>query len=161
MSALSFLAAAILALALTAGPVSAAPAPAAEPAPAQPAPAQPAPVLESETPIAFPLTRIVPKGEARAIAFLTSLFPDCSSQGPVVIRLLSQPKHGRVTVEDENSFPRYEPASPLAACNARKVPGKRVTFESDEKFEGTDAFRMLVINADGSGYEVAVKMLVR
>ena len=142
--------AAILLLALMAGPAAATPA-----APEAPAPA------ESETPTLFPLLRIVPKGEARSIAFFASLFPDCSSEGAVVVRLLIPPKHGRATVEDASSFPRYEPTSPLAACSTRKVPGKRLVYEAEEKFEGADTFRILVINADGSGYESAIKVLVR
>ena len=143
--------AAILLLALMAGPAAAA-APAASEAPAP---------AESETPTLFPLLRIVPKGEARTIAFFSSLFPDCSPEGPVVVRLLSQPKHGRAVTEDATSFPRYEPASPLAVCNARKVAGKRLVYEADEKYEGADTFRILVINADGSGFEASIKVLVR
>ena len=69
MSALSLRVAATLALALMVGPVLSA-------APAAPVPpTEPAPAAESETPVAFPLTRIVPTGEARAIAFLTLLEP--------------------------------------------------------------------------------------
>jgi len=148
---LSFRLAAILALSLIGPAAAALAAPPTEPA----APAEP------ETPTVFPLLRIVPKGEVRTIAFFSSLFPDCSSEGPVVVRLLSQPKHGRAVTEDATSFPRYEPASPLAVCNARKVAGKRLVYEAEEKYEGADTFRILVINADGSGYEASIKVLVR
>lgn len=141
---MSFHLAAILALSLISS------AAAAEPAAAEP-----------ETPTVFPLLRIVPKGEARAIAFFSSLFPDCTPEGPVVVRLLSEPKHGRAVTEDATSFPHYEPSAPLAVCNARKVAGKRLVYEADEKYEGADTFRILVINADGSGYEASIKVLVR
>ncbi|MCJ2012601.1 hypothetical protein [Methylobacterium sp. J-076] len=110
---------------------------------------------------AYGLQRMVPRGEARTIAFYASLFPDCSSQGPVVIRLLSQPRHGRVTVEEAQSFPQYAPSSPLAECNGRKVPGKRMVYQGEDGFEGLDSFRVLVINADGTGYESEVKVSVR
>ena len=146
--------AAILALPLMAGPAAAAPA-AATPTP------EPGPAAESELPTIFPLLRVVPKGEARSIAFFASLFPDCSTEGAVVVRLLSQPKHGRAIVEEAASFPRYEPASPFAGCNTHKVPGKRLVYEAEEKFEGADTFRILVINADGTGYESNIKVLVR
>jgi hypothetical protein len=146
---LSLRSAAILILSLMAGPAAAAPV------------TEPAAAPEPELPTIFPLLRIVPKGEARPIAFFASLFPDCSTEGPVVIRLLDQPKHGHATVEEAASFPRYELASPLAGCNTRKVPGKRLVYEADEKFEGADTFRILVINADGTGYESNVKVLVR
>lgn len=110
---------------------------------------------------AFTLQRIVPRGEARTIGFYASLFPDCSSQGPVVIRMLTPPLHGRVTFESAQSFPQYAAGSPLAECNTRKVPGQRMIYEGKEGFEGLDSFRILVINADGIGYEADVKVAVR
>ncbi|GJE36300.1 hypothetical protein [Methylobacterium persicinum] len=110
---------------------------------------------------AFTLQRMVPRGEARTIAFYTSLFPDCSPQGPVVVRLLTQPRHGRVSLEDAQSFPLYAASSPLAECNAHKVPGRRMIYEGEAGYEGTDAFRVLVINADGTGYESDVQISVR
>ncbi len=128
------------------------------PAPAVPAPPQPA---SPQTIPNLPLLRVVPKGEARAIAFYASLNPDCSLIGPVVVRTLSKPARGRLTVEAAESFTRFGPGSPLAACNSRKVPGTRLTYESEEGFEGVDTFRILVINADGFGYESDVKVSVR
>lgn len=109
----------------------------------------------------FNLERTVPRGEARAIAFYSSLFPDCTSQGPVVIRLLSPPRHGQVTIEATQSFPQYIASSPLAECNTRKVPGQRIVYQGEEGYEGLDSFRILVINADGSGYESEIKVSVR
>ena len=120
-------------------------------------PAPPAP----QPPASFPLMRVVPKGEARTIAFFASLFPDCSSQGPVVIRTLEQPRHGSIELAQTDSFPRYGVGSALAACNARKVPGLKLTYTSEEGFEGLDTFRIFVINADGTGYESDVRVTVR
>lgn len=129
------------------------------PAAAQALPASPPP--PPQTIPNFPLLRVVPKGEARAIAFYASLNPDCSVIGPVVVRTLTPPARGQLTVEAAESFPRYGPGSPLAACNGRKVPGTRLTYEPEAGFEGVDTFRLLVINADGSGYESDVKVSVR
>lgn len=140
----------IPALADTAPPTPA-PAPAAVP-PTPPAP----PTIPN-----LPLLRVVPKGEARAIAFYASLNPDCSVIGPVVIRVLTPPARGRLTVEAAEAFTRYGPGAPLAPCNSRKVPGTRLTYEAPEGFEGMDTFRILVINADGSGYESDVRVSVR
>lgn len=153
---LPFRFAASLALPLIVGSAVAAPVPSGPAAAPEPATAS-----DTEVPTVFPLLRIVPKGEARTIAFFASLFPDCSTEGAVVIRLLAPPKHGRATVEEGASFPRYEATSPFAGCNTRKVPGKRLVYEADEKFEGADTFRILVINADGTGYESNIKVLVR
>jgi hypothetical protein len=103
----------------------------------------------------------VPRGEVRGIAFFTSLYPDCSTIGPVVVRTLTPPQHGRLAFESVDSFPRYGPSAPLAGCNGRKVPGTRMTYEPDEGFEGTDSFRLLVINADGTAAEYDGKVSVR
>src|SRR5215203_1477878 len=51
--------------------------------------------------------RVVPMGESRLIGFFSSLYPDCSSQGPTVIRTTEQPRHGSVTFSNESSFPTY------------------------------------------------------
>jgi hypothetical protein len=99
--------------------------------------------------------------EARTIGFFTSLFPDCSSQGPVVARLVDGPKHGSVRFASEASFPRYSPGSPLASCNARKVEGLKMTFEAAEGYEGLDAYRVLIIYPDGSATNLDVKVSIR
>ena len=109
----------------------------------------------------FNLERVVPRGEARAIAFYSSLVPDCTSQGPVVIRLLAPPRHGKVAIEAAQSFPQDVSSSSLAECNTRKVPGQRIVYEGEAGYEGLDSFRILVINADGTGYESEVKVSVR
>lgn len=135
----------------------------AQPAEPRSAPPAAAPVLPAanQAPPVIPLMRVVPKGEARAIAFYASLHPDCSPQGPVVIRMLSQPQHGKVSFPEEASFTRYGSGSPLSACNTRKVPGRKMVYESEEGFEGLDSFRIFVINADGTGYESEIKVSVR
>ena len=150
LAALSLAAATLPALGAPADPIP--PATLAPPPSPQPAPPPPA---------SFPMARVVPKGEARTIAFFVSLFPDCSSQGPVVIRTLDQPRHGSIDLAPADSFPRYGVGSTLAACNARKVPGTKLTYTSEEGFEGVDSFRIFVINADGTGYESEVRVTVR
>lgn len=149
---------ALAALAALAAFRLAAPALAAPADPIPPATLVPPPV---QAPPALPILRVVPKGEARTIAFFASLFPDCSSQGPVVIRILDQPRHGTVAFAEADSFPRYAPASPLGACNSRKVPGLRMIYTAEDGFEGLDGFRIFVINADGTGYESDVRVSVR
>ncbi|KAB1073132.1 hypothetical protein [Methylobacterium planeticum] len=119
-----------------------------------------APAPEPVPPV-FPMTRVVPKGEARMIGFFASLFPDCSTQGPTVVRVLAAPKHGRVDFAAADSFPRYGAGSPLVACNTKRVPGLKMVYEAEEGFEGIDTYRIFVINPDGTGFESEVKVSVR
>ncbi|MGC5780692.1 hypothetical protein [Methylobacterium sp. NFXW15] len=116
--------------------------------------------LPAASPV-YDLERIVPCGEARTIAFYASLFPDCTPQGPVVIRVLSQPHHGKVTIETAQSFTSFVTSSPLAECNTRKVSGQKMVYQGAEGYEGVDSFRILVINPDGTGYESTVRIAVR
>ncbi|SFU41489.1 hypothetical protein SAMN02799631_00556 [Methylobacterium sp. 174MFSha1.1] len=141
-------------------PVQAAPSPIPAPAPPEAPTAAPAPGGFPALP-ATPYFRVVPMNEARAIGFFTSLFPDCSVQGPVVARLVEAPKHGSVRFTAEASFPRYAPSSPLAACNPRKVEGLKMIFEAAEGYEGLDAFRVLLIQPDGSATQLDVRVSVR
>lgn len=148
-----FLAAPFLSATLAAAPIA---------APAIEGPSPPAATPERPVPIpVIPLTRVVPKGEARGIAFFSYLYPDCASQGPVVARILEPARHGSVTFADIESFPRYAAGSPLAACVAKKVPGLQMTYETQDGFEGVDSFRILTIHPDGTGAEYAVKVWVR
>jgi hypothetical protein len=125
------------------------------PPPVGAAPAPPVPIQ------VFPLTRVVPKGEARGIAFFAYLYPDCTSQGPVVARILEPPRHGTVSFATIDSFPRYGVGAPLASCNAKKVTGLRMTYEAEDGFEGFDTLRILTINPDGTAAEYEVKVWVR
>ncbi|MFE1603115.1 hypothetical protein [Methylobacterium sp. ID0610] len=131
---------------------------------AQPAaPPSPVPPPASEFPeiAATPYNRVVPMNEARTIGFFTALFPDCSTQEPVVARLVSKPEHGTVTLTPGQSFPRYAAASPLAACNVRKVDGLKMVFEAAEGYEGLDRFRVLVIYPDGTASNLDVRISIR
>ncbi|KAB1076610.1 hypothetical protein [Methylobacterium soli] len=120
----------------------------------------PAAIPEPAPPV-FPMARVVPKGEARTIGFFASLFPDCTTQGPTVARLLAAPRHGKVDFAQTESFPRYAAGSPLAVCNAKRVPGLKMIYEAEEGFEGTDTYRIFIINPDGTGFESEIRVSVR
>ena len=123
--------------------------------------AAPQPNANSFPEIKFlPYFRAVPKGEVRSIGFFTYLYPDCSPQGAVVARLTTKPQHGTVTFQQEESFPRYAPTSPMVSCNAKKVPGVKMTYAVEEGFEGVDTYSVLMINPDGTvtGYDVKVSV---
>lgn len=79
----------------------------------------------------------------------------------MVARILEPPRHGTVTFTSSDSFPRYAAGSPLAACSTKKVPGLRMTHETEENFDGLDTYRVLLINPDGTAAEYDVKVWVR
>src|SRR5262245_35048050 len=113
----------LLAIALLAHAHAAA---AQEAPPAAPAPAPKPPELRP-----INVNRFVPTAEERTIAFYTALFPDCSSKGPIVGRVMTKPEHGEVSFVQADSFPSYGSASTLATCNNKKVPGLNINYKSE------------------------------
>mgnify|MGYP004716350539 CR=1 FL=1 len=63
--------------------------------------------------------------------------------------------------EAAGSFPRYAPASPLASGNPKKVPGLKMTFTTQEGYEGADAYSVLLMNPDGTAFGLDVKVMIR
>jgi hypothetical protein len=61
------------------------------------------------------ISRFIPTGEERTIGFLASLFPDCSSRGTIVARVIKAPVHGTMTFGNAISFPNYNATSQLAS----------------------------------------------
>jgi hypothetical protein len=107
------------------------------------------------------LTRFVPSGEPRTIGFFTALNPDCTSNGPVVIRLLVPPDNGEVALEQGEMFTSYARENVRAPCNLKRSPGATVTYKSRPEFKGEDAFRCLIMYPDGFATEMTYNVLVR
>jgi hypothetical protein len=108
-----------------------------------------------------PLSRFVPSAEERTIAFYSSLFPDCSSKGAIVGRILDKPGHGALSFVPTDSFPSYGTASTLAVCNNKKVPGINITYKSDDSYVGEDQASVLLIFPDGFASQLQILFLVR
>src|SRR5262249_41544809 len=53
--------------------------------------------------------------------FLYSLDPDCSSKGFAVVRVVEEPKNGKLATEQVTGFPNFAKDNPLHECNTRKV----------------------------------------
>jgi hypothetical protein len=118
-----------------------------------------APSLPVPTPAR--LNRFVPSGEERLIQFYTTLYVDCSQRGPTVGRINSKPQHGVITLTQGDSFPFYNPGSPLSRCNDKKVPGLFITYKSEDGYIGEDNASVLVIFADGGASQLDILFLVR
>jgi hypothetical protein len=135
---------------------------AAEEAVPTPAPAPtPAPPAKLPDPPTVNFNRFVPTAEERSVAFYSSLFPDCSSKGPLVARITGKPQHGTLNFVPENSFPSYGTASTLAVCNNKKVPGLHINYKSDDDYVGEDQATVLLIFPDGFASQLHILFLVR
>ena len=57
--------------------------------------------------------------------FLYSINPDCTSIGFATIRVVEQPRHCRITVDNGTGFTNFPASNPRTECNKRSGPAAR------------------------------------
>jgi hypothetical protein len=102
-------------------------------APAAPTPAAPA------APKAVELNRTVAADGKIRLDFLYSINPDCTSNGFATIRMIEQPKHGKITIENGTGFTNFPDNNPRVECNKRKSDGVVVTYQPAPNYTGPDS----------------------
>jgi hypothetical protein len=105
------------------------------------------------------ISRFIPTGEERTVGFVASLFPDCTSRGPIVAR--KPPAHGAMTFGNATSFPNYNATSPLSWCNGKKASGLNIDYKSEDGYVGPDGVDIFMMFPDGSAAEWHYLILVR
>jgi hypothetical protein len=95
-----------------------------------------------------------------ALEFITSLNPDCTSEGDVNVRVTTQPEHGKVEITSTSGFPSYSKESNRYKCTQHRVKGVLVNYKA-EKYVGDDAFDLLILYPGGYAREVHYNMNVR
>jgi hypothetical protein len=103
------------------------------------------------------ISRFIPTGEERTIG----LFPDCTSRGPIVARIIKEPAHGAMTFDNANSFPNFNANSPLASCSGKKAAGLGIVYKSEDGYVGPDGADIFMMFPDGSAAEWHYLILVR
>jgi hypothetical protein len=71
------------------------------------------------------LKRAVASGGKLRLDFLYSINPDCTSIGFATVRIVEQPRHGRITVDNGTGFTNFPASNPRAECNKRSGPAAR------------------------------------
>lgn len=107
------------------------------------------------------VNKVVASGTSQTIGFASAVRRDCTPYGEMVVRVLEAPSHGKVTIKSAQEYPSLSPFQPAAACNARRVRGKLVTYTPDRNYIGPDAARLQIITPIGveitNGYVFTVK----
>jgi hypothetical protein len=124
---------------------------------AQPArPPLPPPTMASQdtpTPPAEPtprdITEMVAVEQKLRVAFLYFVKPDCSSGGEIAVRVLEQPQHGTLTIEEGQGNTTFLQDNPRFACNAAKSDGTLVFYRSNRDYLGTDSISFYVTYPSG------------
>ena len=90
-----------------------------------------------------------------------SLNGDCSPHGHVEARVVSQPAHGTVTIEDATIYPTFAPNHPLNHCNGRKAMATVVKYRAESGYTGSDVAVVEVFFPSGNSptmtFNIAVK----
>lgn len=115
------------------------PAPAQNPAPPQNPPNAP---NASQT---FELARVVATGQKLRLEFLYAIQPDCSSAGQTIVRILEEPQHGTLAVENGQGFTNFPKENQRYECNIRKSDGTLVFYEPKSGYTGTDSVTLDII----------------
>ena len=106
-------------------------------------------------------TKFVPSGGKVLLWQGYSLNPDCSSLGPITVKLVQSPGHGTVTDITTKVFPNFPANNPHSICNTRKVPGQRMTYASSGSFTGQDLVEIEAFFPDGSAQVIRIPIIVR
>jgi hypothetical protein len=148
--------------------------PAAHPAaiwqnpPAAPPPAA-HPTAISQSPPAGPpggphtleFTRVVAAEQKLRVDFFYDIQPDCSSAGQTTIRILEQPQHGTLTIENGQAFTNFQKDNQRYDCNTRKSDGTLVFYQPNGDYSGADSITLYAIFPFGAAqtrhYAIDVK----
>jgi len=104
--------------------------------------------------------RTVPSGTNQRMEFITALNPDCTPSGDVNVRVIKQPEHGKLETTPTSHYPVFSKQSDRYKCNQHKVKGVLVSYKA-EKYDGEDAFDILIMYPGGFAREVHYEISVR
>jgi transglutaminase-like putative cysteine protease len=96
------------------------------------------------------LKRAVASGGKLRLDFLYSINPDCTSIGFATVRIVEQPRHGRITVDNGTGFTNFPASNPRAERNKRRSDGVVVVYEPEPGYFGADSLDFDAIFASGS-----------
>jgi hypothetical protein len=106
-------------------------------------------------------SRVVPSGEKRQLAFLTSVNADCTVNGDMTVRIAKQTSHGVVEIDRALGYTNFVREDQRYECNLIPKEGYRVNYTSTRDFLGEDRFEIEFFSPQGNyslwKYEVTVK----
>jgi hypothetical protein len=107
------------------------------------------------------ITRVAAVDQPLRVAFLYDVNPDCSVIGMPTVRVVEQPKSGKVTVENGTGFPGFPANNVRSKCNSNRVDGMVLSYIPNPGYAGTDSVLVDIIYPDGNAskrrYAIEVK----
>jgi hypothetical protein len=90
------------------------------------------------------LTRAATAAQKSRLDFLYDVAPDCSSAGKPVVRVLEQPQHGTLSIENGQAFTDFPQDDRRVACNAHQSDGTLVFYQPSADYRGSDSITLSV-----------------
>jgi hypothetical protein len=90
------------------------------------------------------LTRAATAEQRSRLDFFYDVAPDCSSAGKPVVRVLEQPRHGTLAIENGEAFTDFPQDDQRAACNAHQSDGTFVFYQPSTNYRGADSITLSV-----------------
>ncbi len=107
------------------------------------------------------VTRVAIADKPLQVAFLYDINPDCSVIGVPTVRIVEQPKSGKVTVENGTGFPAFPASNSRSKCNQSRSDGAIISYVPDPGYTGADSITVDIIYPDGGAakrrYAIEVK----
>lgn len=104
------------------------------------------------------IVKIMASGSVLNLSNFASVNPDCTSRGKTVVRIVSGPAHGSITLRAGPAFSFFPR---LPNCNSRKVPGVAVMYRPERGFVGTESVSLDVIYPSGNESSPSYAILVK
>ena len=96
---------------------------------------------------ALELARAAAAEQRSRLDFLFDLAPDCSSAGKPVVRVLEQPQHGTLAIENGQAFTDFPQDDRRAACNTKQSDGTLVFYQPSADYRGADSITLSVTSS--------------
>jgi hypothetical protein len=75
--------------------------------------------------------------------------PDCTSSAIPTVKIVKQPSHGTITVEEGEAYPNFPKDNVRSVCNTQKIRAALAYYTSEAGFTGVDNFALEVIYPAG------------
>jgi hypothetical protein len=107
------------------------------------------------------VNKVAAAGRPLELYWATSVNPDCTSRGPVTIKVVVPPSHGRVIIKRSGVFTNFSAANVRQHCNTRRVSGVTAFYTSRRNYQGPDRVAIEVFWPSGRHLRQEVSIAVR
>lgn len=104
---------------------------------------------------------VVTAGQPQKIARYYELKPDCTTLGPVAVRVSTPPQHGTTSTVESMGNSNYPAGDPRSVCNARLTPGTDLIYTAKPGYTGPDQMAGFIYNPSSYHNAFRVGVVVR